>query len=126
VFAVLGNVTNKNAWRPDTLIKQGGEADGDWGGCLGGPAIADPAGVGDTGAQSGEMGGLESKVSSIASLFNEAGEGEAALPRHEQAVMRRLRRDEAMQLDALIEGLKGSWRRRRSLRRCSNWNSPVG
>ena len=55
----------------------------------------------------GEVGGLESKASGIASLFHETGTSEAALPKHEQAVMGRLRHDEAMQLDALIEGLEG-------------------
>jgi DNA processing protein len=108
VFAVLGNVTNKNAWRPDTLIKQGANltATGEDVGrtCRRRPSWSWRRSWRYWRAVGGN-GGLESKVSSTASLFNETGEGEAALPRHEQAVMRRLRHDEAMQLNALIEGL---------------------
>jgi DNA processing protein len=111
VFAVPGNVTNKNAWGPNTLIKQGAKLTATWEDVWEDlsshtrleleeelQAIAN---------RRGEAGGLESKVSGIASLFNETGEGEAALPRHEQAIMGQLRHDEAMQLDALIEGLEG-------------------
>jgi DNA processing protein len=35
VFAVPGDVTHKGSWTPNSLIKQGGEAGGNLGGCLG-------------------------------------------------------------------------------------------
>jgi DNA processing protein len=38
VFAVPGNVTNKNCWGPNTLIKQGEKMVATWGGCMGGSA----------------------------------------------------------------------------------------
>lgn len=115
VFAVPGNVTTKNAWGPNTLIKQGAKLTVTWEDvwedlasirlALEDEMEALDAGVG-AGAR-GESGGLASKAAGIASLFNETGEGEAVLPQHEQVVTGRLRHDEAMQLDALIEGLEG-------------------
>jgi DNA processing protein len=102
VFAVPGNVTSKNAWGPNTLIKQGAKLTATW------EDVWEelPTQMRQE-LEAGRVGGLESNASGIASLFHEIGEGEAALPKHEQAVMSRLRHDEAMQLDALIEGLEG-------------------
>src|SRR5271163_1205289 len=111
VYAVPGNVTNKNAWGPNTLIKQGAKLTATWEDVwedLPSQTRLELEEELETLARSGgEVGGLESKVSGIASLFHETGEGGAALPRHEQAVMGRLRHDETMQLDTLIEGLEG-------------------
>src|ERR1700731_761730 len=114
VFAVPGNVTTKNAWGPNTLIKQGAKLTATWEDVWEDlptqirleledelEALRGQAGG------AGELGGLESKASGIASLFHETGNGEAALPKHEQAVMGRVRHDGAMQLGALIEGLEG-------------------
>ena len=39
VYAVPGNVTNKNAWGPNTLIKQGAKLTATLGGCVGGSAL---------------------------------------------------------------------------------------
>jgi DNA processing protein len=111
VFAVPGNVTSKNAWGPNTLIKQGAKLTATWEDVwedLPSQIRLELEEEMEALARSrGEAGGLESKASGIASLFHETGTGEAALPQHEQAVMGRLRHDEAMQLDALIEGLEG-------------------
>jgi len=108
VFAVPGNVTNKNAWGPNTLIKQGAKLTATWEDVWEDLSSQTRLELEEELVQGrGETGGLESKVSGIASLFNETGDGEVALPRHEQAVMGRLRHDEAMQLDTLIEGLEG-------------------
>ena len=56
--------------------------------------------------------GLNRKAGGAASLFNDVDE--RPLPEHERVVRERLRRDESMQPDELIEGLEGE-RRRRSL-----------
>ena len=113
MFAVPGNVTTKNAWGPNTLIKQGAKLTVTWEDVWEDLAsirlaLEDEMEALDAGAGArGESGGLASKAAGIASLFNETGEGEAVLPQHEQVVTGRLRHDEAMQLDALIEGLEG-------------------
>ncbi len=41
VFAVPGNVTNKNAWGPNTLIKQGAKLTATWEDVWGGSSLAD-------------------------------------------------------------------------------------
>jgi DNA processing protein len=102
VFAVPGNVTSKNAWGPNTLIKQGAKLTATWE-----DVWEDLPTHIRLELEAERAGGLESNASGIASLFHENGEDEAALPQHEQVVMRRLRHDEAVQLDALIEGLEG-------------------
>jgi DNA processing protein len=103
VYAVPGNVTNKNAWGPNTLIKQGAKLTATWE-----DVWEDlPSEVRDELEEEMEAAGqVESKVSGAASLFNDTDD--KALPEHERVVLDRLRRDESIQLDELIEGLEGT------------------
>jgi DNA processing protein len=104
VYAVPGNVTNKNAWGPNTLIKQGAKLTATW------EDIWEDLPSQIRVALEDEMdaaGRIESKGERGASLFSDAP-GDAPLPEHERLVLERLRRDESLQLDELIEGLEGS------------------
>jgi len=101
VYAVPGNVTNKGAWGPNTLIKQGAKLTATWEDIwedlpsqvrlaledevAAGAAVASQAGAG-------------------ASLFGEPGVG--GMAEHERRVYQRLRHDESVQLDELIERLE--------------------
>ncbi len=103
VYAVPGNVTNKNAWGPNTLIKQGAKLTATWE-----DVWEDlPSGVRmqleDTRAVAG---GGESKPGGSASLFSDGTEGGRPMPAHERTVFQRLRHDEPLQLDTLIEELE--------------------
>jgi DNA processing protein len=101
VYAVPGNVTNKNAWGPNTLIKQGAKLTATWE-----DVWEDlPSEVKRGLEQEMEgVGQIESKVGGAASLFNDGDE--KPLPDQERFVLDRLRRDESVQLDDLIEGLE--------------------
>jgi DNA processing protein len=105
VYAVPGNVTSKGAWGPNTLIKQGAKLTATWE-----DVWEDlPSQVRLQLEQEMEDAGqVESKVGGSASLFSEAGveDGTKPMPEAERIVLEQLRRDEAMQLDALIEGLE--------------------
>jgi DNA processing protein len=99
VYAVPGNVTNKNAWGPNTLIKQGAKLTATWEDVWEDlpsqirVALEDELAAGRQG---------ESKAKGTASLlFNDE-----PMPEHERVVFDRLRHDEATQLDELIEGLE--------------------
>ncbi len=101
VFAVPGNVTNKNAWGPNTLIKQGAKLTATW------EDIWEDLPSQIRLQLEGEMeaaGQVESKSGGAASLFEE----EKPMPQAERVVLDRLRRDESVQLDTLIEGLEGA------------------
>lgn len=101
VYAVPGNVTNKNAWGPNTLIKQGAKLTATWEDVWEDLPSQIRLQLEDELEAAGQG---ESKTSGTASLFNEA-EGNP-LPEHERIVFERLRHDESTQLDALIEGLE--------------------
>jgi DNA processing protein len=107
VYAVPGNVTNKNSWGPNTLIKQGAKLTATWEDVWEDlPSqirlqLEDEMDVAGRGAK-----GNESKAGGAASSFSEADPDGRPLPEYEQIVLDRLRRDEAMQLDELIEGLE--------------------
>ena len=94
VFAVPGNVTNKGSWTPNTLIKQGAKLTATW------EDIWEdlPSQV-----RLELEEGFESKSGQTASLFDEASLSDA-----ERIVYGRLRQDESVQLDELIEGLEGT------------------
>jgi DNA processing protein len=102
VYAVPGNVTNKNAWGPNTLIKQGAKLTATWEDVWEDLPSQVRCGL------EGEMeaaGQIESKPGGSASLFS--SDDEKPLPEFERVVLDKLRRDESMQLDELIEMLEG-------------------
>jgi DNA processing protein len=94
VFAVPGNVTTKNAWGPNTLIKQGAKLVATWE-----DVWEDlPSQIRLEIESEWE---LASKTTSAASLFEEA-----PLPPAETRVISVLRHDEALQLDEIMEKLE--------------------
>ena len=95
VFAVPGNVTTKNAWGPNLLIKQGAKLVSCW------------EDVWEELPTQVRMGlepseGFASEGSSEASLFQESPEISAA----ETRVLGVLRQDEALQMDEILEQLE--------------------
>jgi len=101
VYAVPGNVTNKNAWGPNTLIKQGAKLTATWE-----DIWEDLPSQVRVELEDRVHGGSESKAGGTASLFPEQGNG-MAMSAAEQKVYDLLRMDESMQLDLLIESLEG-------------------
>jgi len=99
VYAVPGNVTNKNAWGPNTLIKQGAKLTATWEDVWEDLPSQIRLALEDEMMAGGGQG--ESKGGGTASLFNDT-----PLPKHERIVFDRLRHDESMQLDELIEQLE--------------------
>ena len=101
VYAVPGNVTSKNAWGPNTLIKQGAKLTATWE-----DVWEDlPSDVKHTLENEMQAAGqIESQQGGAASLFSD--HDETPLPEYERLVLDCLRRDESMQLDELIEGLE--------------------
>jgi DNA processing protein len=99
LYAVPGNVTNKNAWGPNTLIKQGAKLTATWE-----DVWEDlPSEVRlQLEEEAGAQAGGESKTPESASLFSET-----RLSEHERVILERLRQDEATQLDELMEQLEG-------------------
>ena len=98
VYAVPGNVTNKNAWGPNTLIKQGAKLTATW------EDIWEDLPSQVRLQLEDEMeagGGGESKASGAASLFSEQAMGP-----QERLVFERLRHDEPVQLDELMEQME--------------------
>lgn len=104
VFAVPGNVTNKHAWGPNTLIKQGAKLTATWEDVWEDLPSAIRIQLEDELqiARGSSGRGNESNEAVSASLFSDT-----PLPRPEQMVLERLRHDESLQLDELIEGLDG-------------------
>jgi DNA processing protein len=94
VFAVPGNVTNKNSWGPNTLIKQGAKLVATWEDVWEDLptdvklALTPPASP-------------ESQSASLASLFPDDG-----LPPHEKRLLSLLKADEATHIDELVEKLE--------------------
>jgi DNA processing protein len=99
VFAVPGNVTNKNAWGPNTLIKQGAKLTATWEDIWEDLPSQIRLALEDELEAAGGQG--ESKAGGTASLFNDT-----PMPKHERIVFDRLRHDESTQLDELIEQLE--------------------
>ncbi|MGB7189460.1 MAG: DNA-processing protein DprA, partial [Acidobacteriaceae bacterium] len=94
VFAVPGNVTTKNAWGPNTLIKQGAKLTATWEDVW--EDLSTPVRL-----QLEAQLGAESNTEPAASLFQQE-----PLPANEARVMGVLRHDEALQLDEIMEKLE--------------------
>ena len=94
VYAVPGNVTNKNSWGPNTLIKQGAHLVATW------EDVWEelPA---DVQLALTPPAGAESQGGQTASLFEEP-----SLSPHEKKIYGALKADEAMHLDEIIEKLE--------------------
>jgi DNA processing protein len=94
VFAVPGNVTNKNSWGPNTLIKQGAKLVATWEDVW--EDLPTEVKLALTPTPSPESGSASS-----ASLFPDEG-----LPPHEKRILSLLKADEATHIDELVEKLE--------------------
>jgi DNA processing protein len=94
VFAVPGNVTNKNSWGPNTLIKQGAKLVATWEDVWEDLPAEVKLALTPTASP-------ESASSSSASLFPDEG-----LPPHEKRILSLLKADEATHIDELVEKLE--------------------
>jgi DNA processing protein len=94
VFAVPGNVTNKNSWGPNTLIKQGAKLVATWEDVW--EDLPPEVKLALTPTASSESG-----AGSSASLFPDEG-----LPPHEKRILSLLKADEATHIDELVEKLE--------------------
>jgi DNA processing protein len=103
VYAVPGNVTNKNAWGPNTLIKQGAKLTATWEDVWEDLHSQVRNALEDETAA--EYRKAESSGGGTASLFAEPARS-AAMSDHERVVLGELRQDEAVQLDELMERLE--------------------
>src|SRR5271166_2693369 len=94
VFAVPGNVTNKNSWGPNSLIKQGAKLVATWEDVW--EDLPGEVKLALTPAVSAESGS-----GSSASRFPDEG-----LPPHEKRILSLLKADEATHIDELVERLE--------------------
>jgi len=94
VFAVPGNVTNKNAWGPNTLIKQGAKLVATWEDVWEDLPTDVRLALTPTSAP-------ESPGAASASLFPDEG-----LPPHERKILSLLKADETTHIDELVEKLE--------------------
>jgi DNA processing protein len=95
VFAVPGNVTNRNSWGPNTLIKQGAKLTATW------EDIWEdlPA---DVRLKLEADRSSSTETGATASLFQSE-----AMPPHERKVLAVLKADESTQIDDIVERLEG-------------------
>ncbi|HSU19588.1 MAG TPA: DNA-processing protein DprA [Acidobacteriaceae bacterium] len=103
VYAVPGNATNKNAWGPNTLIKQGAKLTATWEDIWEDLPSQIRIAMEDETARAAGLD--ESRTGETASLFSDAAPGQT-MSDHERLVYGQLRQDEAVQLDDLIERLE--------------------
>ncbi|MGC9291947.1 MAG: DNA-processing protein DprA [Acidobacteriaceae bacterium] len=95
VFAVPGNVTSKNAWGPNTLIKQGAKLVATW------EDVWEELPTQVRLEVEGRMG-VASSAGTPASLL-----GNADLPEDQRLVFDLMRADEALQMDEIVDKLEG-------------------
>jgi DNA processing protein len=95
VFAVPGNVTTKNAWGPNTLIKQGAKLVGTWDDIW--EELPSDVRLALTPATPAESSGPQT-----ASLFGETAE----LAPQEKKILGLLKPDEALHIDEIVERLE--------------------
>jgi DNA processing protein len=103
VYAVPGNATNKNAWGPNTLIKQGAKLTASWEDVW--EDLPSQVRMELEAVAEAQAGRNESSGQGSASLFNDQPTT-PPMSEHERLVMQELRQDEALQLDELIERLE--------------------
>jgi len=96
VFAVPGNVTNKNSWGPNTLIKQGAKLVATWEDVW--EELPENVRLALAPAK-----GDESPAEETASLFPSA---DNPLSPHERKIYALLKADEATQIDTIVERLE--------------------
>jgi len=104
VYAVPGNVTSKNAWGPNTLIKQGARLVATWEDVwedLPSQVRIELEEQLEAASNVGVAEGAESNVEAGASLNTDA-----PLPPNDTIVLQALHRDEALQLDEIMEKLE--------------------
>jgi len=94
VFAVPGNVTNKNSWGPNTLIKQGAKLVATWEDVW--EDLPTEVRLALTPANQPESSG-----NATASLFPDEG-----LPPHEKRILSLLKADETTHIDQIVERLE--------------------
>ena len=94
VFAVPGNVTNKNSWGPNTLIKQGAKLVATW------EDVWEELPT-DVRLKLIPEGSPESQTGQTASLF-----GEQELAPHEKKILSLLKADESIHIDEIVERLE--------------------
>jgi DNA processing protein len=94
VFAVPGNVTSKNSWGPNTLIKRGAKLAATWEDVWEDLPAEVRLALTPTASP-------ESSVSSSASLFPDEG-----LPPHEKRILGLLKADESTPIDEIVERLE--------------------
>ena len=103
IYAVPGNVTTKNAWGPNTLIKQGAKLTATWEDVW--EDLPSQVRLEMEERTQARMA-RESSGSKPASLFAEAEAGQQPMGEFERLVLGELRQDEPVQLDELIERLE--------------------